>query len=205
MTGVQTCALPIYDITIDNNVLYNERKIVHGVDLGALPVKNLLVKYSRNVLVYGNTFADSYSIVQDSADGTVRLKNNVFQNELLSVEDPADVGPGELDHNVYNKATDAIAWGGTFYPSRAAFHAAVPAMETFGKDGDPKLNAFPSPSLQPGSAAIDMGADLGSPYSTDINGTSRPQGTAWDAGAYESPFSVGDKTPPAAPRRFRLQ
>ncbi|UCH66419.1 MAG: Ig-like domain-containing protein [Ignavibacterium sp.] len=40
-------------------------------------------------------------------------------------------------------------------------------------------------SLQSSSPAIDEGLPLGTPYSFDIEGVSRPQGAGWDIGAYE--------------------
>lgn len=50
---------------------------------------------------------------------------------------------------------------------------------------------FTSPStgdftLKAGSILLDAGATLGSPYNVDIIGTSRPQGSAYDVGAFEA-------------------
>jgi hypothetical protein len=53
--------------------------------------------------------------------------------------------------------------------------------------------------LQSSSPAINTGASLGSPYNTDKDGKSRPQGSAWDIGAYEYGGSVG---PSSAPTTF---
>ena len=39
--------------------------------------------------------------------------------------------------------------------------------------------------LASGSAAIDSGLSLGSPYNLDKDGVARPQGTSYDRGAYE--------------------
>ncbi len=48
-------------------------------------------------------------------------------------------------------------------------------------------------TLKSGSAAIDQGSVLGFPYNADYAGTTRPQGTAYDIGAYE--FTSGVSCP----------
>jgi parallel beta-helix repeat protein len=60
---------------------------------------------------------------------------------------------------------------------------------------------FQSPSsndyrLLSGSPAIDTGLDLSSYLTTDLYGTSRPQGTSFDIGAHEFGTLVGDTTAP---------
>lgn len=53
-------------------------------------------------------------------------------------------------------------------------------------------------TLAVGSLAIAGGKTLSSPYDTDLNGISRPQGSAWDIGAYEyvsSAMSIGTSAP----------
>lgn len=51
---------------------------------------------------------------------------------------------------------------------------------------------------RPNGPAIDTGADLSSLFSSDILGVSRPQGSAWDIGAYEY-VPGSDITAPARP------
>jgi len=49
------------------------------------------------------------------------------------------------------------------------------------------------------TVAKDHGYDLSAYFITDQDGTSRPQGVAWDIGAYEYVSGSGDTTPPLAP------
>jgi hypothetical protein len=58
---------------------------------------------------------------------------------------------------------------------------------------------------QSGSLLIDHGTTLGTPYNIDYLGTSRPQGSAWDIGAYEYSSGSSDTTPPAAPSGLAVQ
>ncbi len=64
---------------------------------------------------------------------------------------------------------------------------------------DPDNNDY---RLKAGSVAIDKGVAL-SEFSDDFVGTPRPQGSAWDIGAYEI-VQRGDMTPPAAPTGLRV-
>ena len=57
---------------------------------------------------------------------------------------------------------------------------------------NPSLGANGMP--QPGSAVIDAGTDLSSFFTTDRLGTTRPQGAAWDMGAYE--YVISNVAPP---------
>jgi hypothetical protein len=61
---------------------------------------------------------------------------------------------------------------------------------------DPDNNDF---SLKSTAPAIDSGVDLGSNYSSDFVGISRPQSLAWDIGAYEFNGILADPTPTPTP------
>jgi hypothetical protein len=52
-------------------------------------------------------------------------------------------------------------------------------------------------ALKAGAGAIDIGYTLGSPYNTDFDSVSRPQGAAYDAGALEYVATEEDTTAPA--------
>jgi hypothetical protein len=57
----------------------------------------------------------------------------------------------------------------------------------------------PSAPCTGASGALNAGFTLGSPYNVDIVGTARPDGTAYDAGAYEGTSGVAPPTCPTTP------
>ncbi len=66
-------------------------------------------------------------------------------------------------------------------------------------NNDPLLNTFYMPSFA--SPAVNKGIDLSSHYSIDKSGITRPQGPAWDIGAYEYVEKTDTITPPS---NFRI-
>jgi len=198
------------DILITNNVLYVDSGSVHGVALDSLYVNSLVIKFSKNVRVYNNTFGRSGSnaiFVQDSYNGTITIKNNVFNNTLgtgIYVESTSDVSAGAIDYNIYNNANSDVIWGSARYNSRSAFASGVPGMETHGLDGDPLLNPFPTPTLKSGSPAIGKGLDLSSVCATcALDGLGLVRSGGWDLGAYQAGGGSGSAGP-VAPVGLRI-
>ena len=196
------------DIWIWNNVLYSDGGTLHGVVLDSLGGKNLNIKYAKTVRVYNNTFGRWGGVsvsLTDSYNDSIIVKNNIIDNVLgagINVPDAADVPPGGLDYNQYHAADFAVAWAGSIYSSRSAFHNAVGSQETRGLDGDPLLNPFPNPTLRAGSPAIGKGVNLSTSCSecaTDKAGIAR--GSIWDLGAFESSSATDS---PSAPSNLRI-
>ena len=116
--------------------------------------------------IYGNTvYGNSAAGIETYSDATGTLiKNNIsFGNSGSSI---LDAGSSTMDHNycssgctgtgTINSATDPFV-------AKASFNF----------------------NLVSTSTAINAGATLGSPYNTDILSVVRPQGAAYDMGAYE--------------------
>jgi hypothetical protein len=131
----------------------------------------------KNVALYNNTFYNdtngTISVASD-ASGTL-LKNNVFVGSTA----PTDAGAGTVcAANLFNPGSGAL-----------------PALCTQTVTGAAKL-ANPSAGdfhLTSGSSAIDTGLTL-STCTHDAEGVARPQGAAYDLGAFE--FGGAAPTPP---------
>jgi len=115
---------------------------------------------------YSNTF-DGNNIGMSAAAGTVYAKNNISVNSTTA--DYAGTFASGTSNNISEDATA---------PGTSATTGAVPS-DLFTDVGNDDF------SLKTGSAAIEAGATLGSPYNVDIIGTARPQSTNYDAGAFE--------------------
>ncbi|MDR3558801.1 MAG: hypothetical protein P4L58_00160, partial [Candidatus Pacebacteria bacterium] len=167
-TGASTCK-------IWNNIVY-------GFSLGSAGRGSILVGGSSSTVayVYNNTTYGNYIGIQELAGGEIFLNNNLS----------------------YNNGTD---YDGSFDPSSTnnlSKDATAPAYGTYYRNAtvtfvDATNDDFHLASTDTG--AIGNGANLISdtylPFSTDIDGQTRPATGAWDIGADESTsrvyYSVG--------------
>lgn len=186
---------------IRNNLLYNNH--ASGISLyqidGADASKNNLVV--NNTILQASDGRWALNIGNSSTGNTVL--NNIFWNYgsfrgAISI-DPAAL-PGLTSD--YNAMIDRITLdGGNSVISLATWRS------TYGKDAhsfvstpaqlfnDPATNDY---RLSATSTALDRGTSQSAPL-VDLEGTSRPQGAAFDIGAYERAASGGggDATPPS--------
>lgn len=171
----------------ENNLFYN-----NGATGLVLTGRNANVVV-RNNTVYGN--AGSYGqgiILFQTGSGPISLINNLVSGNSqagISIES----APGTT---VSNNLSSNNA-GGNFVDVSGQ---ATLSNNLFGSSFNPK---FVNPGaqdfhLQAGSAAIDVGVTIGA-LTTDKDGTTRPQGSKFDIGAYECRTST--LSPPA---HFRL-
>ena len=179
----------IHDLIIRNNIFMN-----FGTQ-GNIGVPNTSVinntfinvgtinQFELNML-YGGGFDDTGAII----------KNNIF---LQSYNQP----PFNIDARVTHTNNHTVRWSGS------AYYTVTGWSETGGVyGGNPNFVNYTLGTytcgtynftthsctnfdlhLQSNSPAVDKGADLSSVWSsaTDIVGVNRPQGAAWDIGAYE--------------------
>ena len=170
-----------YDITIRNNVF------IGAATFGVGAVRNM-----RDVKVYNNTFInpDIYGVrFTDSSTGDV--KNNVFYSnktgipsgdirELTYSADATCTMTG--DHNLLYIPSLTISQ--SWYPNDLVNQNPLFA-NLAGQDFHVLTN----------SPAIDRGVTLAAAVPQDMDGIARPQGPAWDIGAYEF-HNVNRPAPP---------
>ncbi len=195
--------------TIEKNILHSVDSAIHiAPGSNGLIANNLIYDtegaaaigfYGSNenpgyaMRVYGNTIYncsnDGIAIKPQTSD--VTIKNNLVANcGGYEYHIYADNGHIE-DHNLFYDVNTAnvISWLGSPL-SLADYQASVgQGLNSLSQDPlllKPDIGDF---HLQPGSPAIDAGEELAE-LATDIEETSRPQGMAFDIGAYETHVST---------------
>ena len=178
------------DITIINNV-FRQHKAGWGIQLA--PGANN-VKILNNTFIDPNPYIDGQIILWGN-HANITIKNNIF---YLPNTDAIALYPYDGSGNTNVVIQNNLIYGVTnILPSGTTGGQFITPNNIIGND--PKfVNASAGNfRLQSNSPAINAGATLGSPYNVDFDGILRPQGSAYDIGAYEY-VSGGTPTPPPA-------
>jgi hypothetical protein len=160
----------LHSATIRNNVIYNVPGTAWGIvawtrETGVTPNNQRIRIYNNTVYGAGGGLAFS-----DFDDAPV-VRNNL----LVNVTDSIDGNPPRIDSD-YN----LLSPSGSQLPEGSHSFVLSSTAEIF---ANPDGGDF---HLVLGSPAIGKGANLyATGFATDISGTPRPQGAAWDIGAYE--------------------
>ena len=120
----------------------------------------------------------------EMADAT-QVVNCIFANNVVGNGDDV-LGSRNNDFTI--AAVNCLFFGNTLQNGNAADNTQRPDVETGSVLADPLLDA--NYALGAGSPAIDAGVDpatVGVTLTTDFNGDPRPQGAAYDIGAFEAP------------------
>ena len=162
--------------------------------------KHVDLQTAHNVTIEGNTFSTygggyAHGIVVGHS-GDYIVKGNIFSNSLYQ----SKASGTDSDYNLfYDTSSKQVITG---YSSLADYRAANPTSDVHSIEGNPLFvdEENTNARLQALSPAINAGIPLSS-ITLDIDGNTRPAGTAWDIGAHE--FGAGASTL-EAPRNFRL-
>ncbi|MGZ3782333.1 MAG: choice-of-anchor Q domain-containing protein [Pseudobdellovibrionaceae bacterium] len=182
----------IQDLYIYNNLFHITTQVDNYPDFIRMYSTGMAINTFSNVKILNNTFIDNIGGVQligiDFANGTGAGAGNEIKNNLAkgSTSMGLNIGSGggsfvlSLSNNIYpnKQATDPTAIIGV--PSLDANFVPT-AMDTLAKDHGTTLSYF----------------------TTDKLGTPRPQGPAWDIGAFE--YSSTGTLTLAAPKNLRVQ
>ncbi len=183
--------LHIQNVDVIGNVIWCDRYCAQGADA---PGVNAGPNWAGlwNVRIEGNTFANVWNLITDSyaRDPSYRvtgltINNNIFYNSSLS-EDVVAVIPS--DYNIfYRPGRPILSWNGRDYTTLSDFVAQNPAAQQHSLQTDPQLVNPSSFDFHLGSTsrAIDAGRFVDD-LLMDFDRHARPQGAAFDIGAYEA-------------------
>ncbi len=159
--------------------------------------------------VFDSNAAEGIRIYTDADGATyfsskwIYIYNNTFYNQAsyaIQTDSGSQITASEIKNNLFidnNSSNNQVTWAGSITESNNAY------SDTFGETctlcqtvtaADVVDAANANFNIAAGSVLIDNGATIAT-FSDDYSGTSRPQGAAWDIGAYE----VSDTTAPANP------
>ena len=180
------------DLRIHDNVMLGSN--LNNLILGGSDGGNEIL---GTVTVTGNVIAGSRSaegLRVNDPTGTVIIENNTLLGNAVAQIYLEEAGAGRvtLRNNIIVAAAgqqyyefDAGASSASIVPSNNLVYGAGPceAWDTACVGGDPLFVGASDYHLQPGSPAIDAGVPTSA--SRDHDGTPRPQGSAFDIGAFE--------------------
>jgi len=208
------------DFAADNNMIILDNNYTGTSDLHSDNIQSFYVNdivYSNNILIQkSDKTLGTQMLFTSEGSGTHILYNNVFYRDCPNAIDWAiRLKQGTFTGVVYSNSfighgkilgcdESAVIKNNILYTLNNAQYYNT------GGGSDVSNNIFTNQDpgfvdtdystfdlyLILGSSTIDAGATLGAPYNVDIDGTSRPQNSVYDIGAYEYIDRGPDITPP---------
>ncbi len=166
---------------------------------------NIIVATSRSQ--YDGT--GNGAIADWSPDGQASSANNnlIYNNTFYNLKGNARIVFGSCGSSGCNSSSGNAAFNNLFYNCSSS--GVSDSKGTSGNNITATANPFENIASQnfqiiAGSAPHNSGSSLAAEFATDFLGITRPQGSAWDAGAYERPSTTGN-TPPSAPQNLTIR
>ncbi len=144
------------NINIYNNVFDAEEKVIYPI-AGWRGMTGIINIFNNTIVGSAN---NALFIRDCGITNQVFFKNNITDGVLC----------GERSHNIYTMSASNLAIGEKIEKDLTKIFVNPVAKDYRLKEGSPAINA---------------GTNLSTYFSTDLNGVSRPKGSAWDIGAYE--------------------
>lgn len=203
---------PLFNLTVRNNLIHDSR--CDGINFATIDPARGAVKAYNNVVYRAGTgpapggVEGNYACINVGGSGSAAVQ--ITGNTLYDCGRRANADSGAVSASVpvvlTNNIVDAIAGESYIAPNSSLANfsgknnlffgdGATPAFSATSLNSDPRFVDIPSNNfqLQSGSPAVDAGANDG--ISRDITQTTRPQGVAYDIGAYEF-IGTGTQPPP---------
>ncbi|MGZ3770557.1 MAG: choice-of-anchor Q domain-containing protein [Bdellovibrio sp.] len=181
----------IQDVYIYNNLFHIATQIDPYPEFIRMYTTGLPINIFSNVKILNNTFIDDIGGVRmigfSFGNGTGAGDGNEIRNNLAK-------GSSSMGFNVDSSSGFTVSLSNNIYPGQQT-------VDTTAIIGVPSLDSNFIPTATD-TLARDRGATL-SYFSTDKLGTSRPQGSAWDIGAFE--YSVNNSVKLLPPTNLRVQ
>ncbi|MBI1936260.1 VCBS repeat-containing protein [Candidatus Woesearchaeota archaeon] len=186
-----------------NNITIRYNKFIDTSGTAAVALLGANGETFSNIFVYDNLFWSSdknrYTFSPGAIYGRVNVSQNnvlVYNNIFYSITNPETFMSGDIvtksdnKNNIYVNSIFNFPHYKTNSSNNLYFNNTgknIPLGEPnqISAARSPFVNAPTNFYLASNAEAIDKGVALSQPYNVDILGTSRPQGSAWDIGAYE--------------------
>ena len=202
-------ASPRGEIFIYNNLVYNTRATETGIegDYNGIVIDSRYNNIDK-LYIFNNTIANKNNgsgalrVLGDYRIKKMSVINNIFYNST-TLNSLSNINEYDSESNIYyNQYRD---WYFPGYINLAQYKIDNPGLEVNSIEADPLFVDAKNYSfqLQHESVAINKGVNLNSLIeSLDILDTSRPQGSAWDIGAYEY---TNSNTLPQPPTGLKIE